>query len=114
MDPVSFAALLPLLVEATQRADGSVFGFWSGHNDVRPRQSGGFTQGEFDPARHVLAGRELILLQGDISALADQVTQHPNSVARPPTVMWPRHRSWHVLSDIDFDSTIIGGGSGLW
>ncbi|WP_278314829.1 hypothetical protein [Lolliginicoccus levis] len=113
LDPGSFAALLPRLVDATNETDGSVFGFWVGHDGVRPGKRSSFTQGEFDSLHFRLAGREMILLQGDLAALANQVNQYPSSVARPPMVMWPRDRSWYALSEIDFDSTIVGGESEL-
>lgn len=113
LDPDSFAALLPHLVHATPDPEGTVFGFWSGHFDVRPGGSSGFTQAEFDTARYTLAGRELILLQGNVAAMAEQVTQHPQTVGRFPMVMWPRDRSWYALSEIDFDSTLVGGRTDL-
>ncbi|GGC71447.1 hypothetical protein IEU95_14145 [Hoyosella rhizosphaerae] len=113
LDPGSFAALLPHLVDATKETDGCVFGFWVGHHDVQPGERSGFTRSEFDSPHFRLAGREMILLQGDLSALANQVTEHPKSVAPPPMVMWPRDRSWYSLSEIDFDSTIVGGASDL-
>ena len=49
-----------------------------------------------------------ILLQGNLAAMAEQVTQHPQTVGRFPMVMWPRDRSWYALSEIDFDSTVVG------
>jgi hypothetical protein len=31
----------------------------------------------------------------------------------PPSLIWPADRSWFVASEVDFDSTLVGGNRGL-
>ncbi|WP_369054884.1 hypothetical protein [Kineococcus terrestris] len=58
-----------------------------------------------------LPGREYLLFNGPLHAalgMGDQVTDDwflPQS----PNLLWPADRSWCLASEIDFDSTLIGG-----
>jgi hypothetical protein len=33
--------------------------------------------------------------------------------AQPPNLIWPSDHSWYVVSEYDFDSTLVGGGRDL-
>ena len=52
-------------------------------------------------------GRDYIVLEGSIAAV-DQIEE-----GRSPNLIWPADRSWLVASEVDFDSTLIGGSRGL-
>jgi hypothetical protein len=41
--------------------------------------------------------------------------QEPSSFLQreAPNLIWPRDHSWFVASEVDFDSTLIGGRAGL-
>ncbi len=62
-----------------------------------------------------LPGRDYLLLAGPLRAalaMGDQVTGDwfdPQS----PNLLWPLDRSWCLVSEIDFDSTLIGGSTEL-
>lgn len=61
------------------------------------------------------SGREYVLLAGSLSA-AIQIGETAEGVKLSPTspnLMWPSDRSWFLASDIDFDSTLVGGSTGL-
>lgn len=62
-----------------------------------------------------LPGREYLVLTGAVDA-ATQLG-NPNGVGpfdpQSPNLMWPQDRAWLLASEIDFDSTLVGGTSEL-
>lgn len=70
------------------------------------------TPRERSAPRLQLPGRDYHLLRGPLSAMAalarydghDMWTQSPN-------LFWPADRAWCVATEIDFDSTLVGGTS---
>jgi hypothetical protein len=52
-------------------------------------------------------GRDYIVLEGPITAVG-QIEG-----GRAPNLIWPADRSWLVASEVDFDSTLIGGSRDL-
>jgi hypothetical protein len=61
----------------------------------------GFSPDELSRPRMELPYRNYVLLEGPLSA-ALQIGQSPN-------LFWPADRAWCVASEIDFDSTLLGG-----
>ncbi len=65
--------------------------------------------------RLMLPGRDYLLFTGSLRAamsMGHQVTEDwfdPQS----PNLLWPLDRSWCLASEIDFDSTLIGGSAEL-
>lgn len=62
-----------------------------------------------------LPGRDHLLFTGPLRAalaIGRQVTDAWFR-AQSPNLLWPAHHSWCVASEIDFDSTLIGGSPGL-
>jgi hypothetical protein len=57
-----------------------------------------------------LPGREYLLLEGPLSA-SDEVSHDEGLAAesQSPNLLWPEDRAWFVASEIDFDSTLVGG-----
>src|SRR5262245_48425529 len=54
--------------------------------------------------------RAHVVLRGGLTMvdqIADDVRQYP------PGLIWPNDQSWFVASDVDFDSTLVGGSAKL-
>jgi hypothetical protein len=62
-----------------------------------------------------LPDREYLLLSGQLSAAAQIGDPGGPGGYEPhsPNLFWPADRAWCVASEIDFDSTLIGGTPGL-
>jgi hypothetical protein len=58
-----------------------------------------------------LAGRDYLLLKAPLDKVGEFVRLHP--FERLPNMVWPSDRGWFLVSDIDFDSTLIGGSKDL-
>lgn len=61
------------------------------------------------------AGRDYVLLTGPLSA-ATEIAESDETIGLAPTspnLIWPADRSWFLASDIDFDSTLVGGSDAL-
>lgn len=97
-----------------------------------------FSPGELKPLLHLPMGRDHIVLAGPLSAI-DQIAfdwSKPSSSRRitvawregqpppdlsefdwmrrePPNLIWPSDHSWLVASEVDFDSTLVGGSAEL-
>jgi hypothetical protein len=97
-----------------------------------------FSADELKPLLRLPLGRDHIVLAGPLSAV-DQITRHHSNagrgsavmvawkrdgpgIERPsiewdsrdvPNLIWPEDRSWLVASEIDFDSTLVGGSAEL-
>jgi hypothetical protein len=70
-----------------------------------------FSADEMKPLLKLPCGRDYIVLTGPLSAV-DQLRQGPFGPA-VPNMMWPFDRSWLVIGEVDFDSTLIGGSAGM-
>lgn len=64
-----------------------------------------------------LPGREYVLVTGPVSAAAQirEPDDHSDGGLAPtsPNLMWPADRAWFLASDIDIDSTLVGGSATL-
>jgi hypothetical protein len=70
--------------------------------------------------RLVLPGREYVLLRADVREFADPgwvqtagIGWHSGFTGPTPNILWPLDRSWFLATEIDFDSTIVGGARDL-
>jgi hypothetical protein len=74
-----------------------------------------FSAAELSRPRLVLPGREYMLLSGPLSA-AGKIGD-PGGLGgfepRSPNLFWPADHAWCVASEIDFDSTLVGGTTEL-
>lgn len=98
---------------------------------------GSFSSAELQPLLKLPYGRDYIVLAGSLSAV-DQITYDwpksdsmritltaskgkgaPESDSSEPSrreapnLIWPADRSWLVASEVDFDSTLVGGSAKL-
>jgi hypothetical protein len=81
----------------------------------RERAPAAFSEEDLGCPRLKLPGRDYVLLEGPLSAVAQ--LGEPGSLdgfsRKSPNLFWPSDHAWCVASEIDFDSTLIGGSSGL-
>lgn len=94
---------------------------------TKPTWQPGVLSDEISRGPHLqLPDREFVLFRGGISELAvldwpermpwrdpSHVPNGGNQAAESPGVVWPSDRSWVVVSEVDFDSTIVGGDAAL-
>ena len=62
-----------------------------------------------------LPGRDYLLFRGPLRAAANMGWHAGPGDFQPqsPSLLWPADRSWCVGTEIDFDSTLVGGSAGL-
>jgi len=72
------------------------------------------TPDELQSPRVVHPGRSYLLLRGPLSATEALARYEPECWGtQSPNLFWPADRSWCVASEIDFDSTLVGGSTAL-
>lgn len=133
MDIDELDALCAILVDHTTNPDHCYFGLCT----IQSWEDS-FSAEEMEPLLKLPHGRDHIVLAGPLSAV-DQITRHYSS-ADPssavvvawkgdgpqrertrlewvwrdvPNLIWPEDRSWFVVSEVDFDSTVVGGSAEL-
>lgn len=98
-------------------------------NDVfrKPSWQDGILSREISEGpRLELPGRAYVLFRGGVTELADpewmlrvpwgdRVAEEHGFTpsAQSPSLLWPSDRAWVLVSEIDYDSTIVGGGDEL-
>jgi hypothetical protein len=123
-----FASLCACLADVTVDNDCCVFGLWESLRWGNPRTMQVFVSersmpceaSAYDVQCPVIglpagAGRNYLLLEGPLSAVTEIHEYHGNRsfVPSSPNFMWPCSRTWFVASDIDLDSTVVGGSGKL-
>jgi hypothetical protein len=124
------AALLETLSEHTGAPEKSFFGVWigmswgttyaipAGSDQPLPEDefratddlSFAFPVEQVARPRLVLPGREYVVIAGRLeAAILIEGWLSPSS----PNLIWPEDRAWFVASEIDFDSTLVGGSEKL-
>jgi len=93
--------LMAVLRANTATADRCVFGVWEGYGgmDMVPAIA--------SAARADCPNRGYMLFAGPL----DGFFAFCGMPWEPPSVWWPQDRAWFVATDIDLDSTYIGGTS---
>ncbi len=73
-----------------------------------------FTPDEIDRSRLRLPHRDYVVLEGPLRG-ALRVGSFSLGIFWPqsPNIFWPADRAWCVASEIDFDSTLVGGSTRL-
>lgn len=100
LDPQVLAALAPVLAARTATPHDALAAFWVG----------GTGQGLV--GRSVTIDRyEYILVETDTAELAEPGWGRRLGFAmdEPPQVLWPEDHAWVLATEIDWDSTIVGG-----
>ena len=89
-----------LLSRHTDDRDDCWFGLWDGWGGLGSDSSA-------TTPRISLPGREYILLRGPLSGIGEVRDE------LWPSLVWPGDRAWCVATDIDLDSTYVGGSAAL-
>lgn len=127
----ALCAISTILAAHTTRADSCFFGLWTGWSSMTLRSRQGaasavamwpaeFRSGDDVAGAHFglppQSGRDYLLLHGPLSGIAEiQLPAEQGGLGWPtsPNLMWPEDRAWFLASDIDFDSTLVGGTDSL-
>jgi hypothetical protein len=126
-EPECLQGLCEVLADHTADPSHCWFALWEGHGGLRPSAAVRFfSHGEQEPTpqqapqewqldlsapKFSLPNRDYYLFTG---ALQDslKIGDWPTDdwfLPQPPNLFWPDDRSWCVASEIDFDSTLVGG-----
>ena len=126
--PEALVALISLLGDHTAAASACFFCLWEGHGwvdrpptEVRSYSAGvdrpepapraaAFSAEELCRARVELPHRRYLLLLGALPA-ATQIGFPPHR--QSPNLFWPADQAWCVATELDFDSTLVGGTTEL-
>lgn len=69
---------------------------------------------ELRPLLKLPNDREYVILTGSLHAVDEIVVREGGSVYRAaPNPIWPESHAWFVCSEVDFDSTLVGGPKDL-
>lgn len=132
LPPTVLRPLLDVLSRHTGTPEDCWFGVWDGYGgriDGLSRSDYASTptssdQDDADPNAAptvdspdlILPGRDYLIGRGPLTGAADITVHWPGEVwigQQSPNVFWPQDRAWFVASEIDFDSTLIGGSDYL-
>jgi hypothetical protein len=101
------------------------FALWDGFGWIPGTPGIAFTDGRRVPPAFppdVLSGprlrlpsRDYLLFRGQLADLLHLGWTYPGGIddLQSPNLMWPADRSWFVATEIDFDSTLVGGSEEL-
>ena len=116
MDEEEATELASLLAQFTSTPEECYFGVWDGYgqysggtalltSDGRGQRLG--TPREVRRARRIRGvGRDYLLYTGRLEEI---IAFYTNFLSKPPNIWWPADRAWFVATDIDLDSTYVGG-----
>lgn len=125
LDPAALAELLSVLERHTATAEMCYFALWEGYGWISgsPAVAIAGSSEPIPPAfsPEVMAGprlrhplRDYLLFTGPLrAALAMGSRTGGWFPPQSPSIFWPQDRSWCVATEIDFDSTLLGGSAGL-
>ena len=103
------ASLVELLTGNTNDPESCLFGVWEGWGGVEADLQSAFVREDRKAPRLRLPDRPYIVLAGPLSA-APMIS---NASGFEPQLIWPADRAWCLASEIDFDSTLVGGSRQL-
>ena len=133
LEPSALAAVLDVLERWTPQGQDCVMALWEGFGWVDGRGAGlygdpvplpaAFPPEVLDGPRLQLPQREYLLFTGPLQS-ARHLGQRTPEVVRQhwpygwlwqqsPNLLWPSDRSWCLATEIDLDSTLIGGPADL-
>jgi hypothetical protein len=108
LPPASLARLLEVLTAHTGTPDHCFIGVWEGYGWLDRADPGWDRELALDQ-------RTFLMRPGPIDGASGIGWAWPNDgfAQEPPTIIWPADRAWFVASDVDLDSTYVGGTSVL-
>lgn len=107
LPPTTLATLVDDFARYTSTPDDCHFGVWEGY--------GGAAAALHRAAKLRLPERTYLLLRGPLRGVQDIGWQWDSGSfhQRSPNLMWPSDRAWFLASEIDLDSTFVGGSAEL-
>lgn len=121
----SLEALCDLLARHTTRPDDCYFCLWEGWGQLYGSPTFSYlgsdepvpsalTADELRAPRVSLPGRDYLLMRGPLSATVDLARYDGDFPwTQSPNLFWPADRAWCVATEVDFDSTLVGGSTDL-
>lgn len=101
LDEISGPSYLDLLAGRLP-AEAPIFaGYWDG---IQPLHE---PERDFPTAR--LGVRDYVLFQAPLAALTDAFHSESGFLFDFPALLWPEDRSWYLSTDVDYNSTLVGG-----
>lgn len=135
LQPSTLAAVLDVLEHWTTSRRECVMALWDGFGWVGGQGAGLYGSSEstqlppaypsevLDGPRLQLPGREYLLFTGPLRAAQQLGHRTPHDLCeqwpwewlarQSPNLLWPRDRTWCLATEIDFDSTLVGGPADL-
>jgi hypothetical protein len=92
-----------ILGSFTEHADGCWFCMWVGWGDLDLLE--GYDEDSYPHVK--MPGREYLLVHGPLTMLTEVGANGGND----PSIWWPDDRAWCVATEIDLDSTYVGGSA---
>jgi hypothetical protein len=113
MDLDELEGLCEILVDHTSKPGNCFFGLceiWSWVDEVLSGMEG--KRGRLCRPRRLKLPleRNYVVIQGPLAAIS-QISHGPYRYA--PSLIWPADHMWLVASEVDFDSTLVGGSAEL-
>lgn len=68
-----------------------------------------FTDAEWAAPRFRLPDRDYVLIAGPLDAVPDVARGTLDDHGQSPALVWPEDRAWCVSTEVDVDSTVVGG-----
>lgn len=132
LEPAKLQALTAVLRRHTSAPDDCLFAFWEGWGGgTRPTRITSYRNGEshvrtpgsLPPdavtpppvGRLTLPGRNYAVFRGDLDLagrFGSWISEGYLGI-QSPNLFWPADRAWFVATEVDFDSTLVGGSAGL-
>jgi hypothetical protein len=120
IDLTDLAAIASVLQRHTNTPENSFATLWEGHGELDEFGSPDSLALETKTFRRVpFPGRNSLLFELDVRSLMmpswASESGWDNGYGDPltPQMMWPADRAWFLSSEIDYDSTLIGGSAEL-
>ena len=107
MDPDELDALSKILASHISDSDNCFFGLckiWAWVDELFPPKR------RTQPLLELPMERHHVVLYGPLSAVNEI---GDGSLRGSPSLIWPADHSWLVASEVDFDSTLVGGSTAL-
>lgn len=101
LDKISGPAYLEFIAERLPAQAPIFAGYWDG---IQPLHE---PERDFPTAR--LGVRDYVLFQAPLAALTDAFHSESGFLSDFPALLWPENKSWYLSTEVDYNSTLVGG-----
>ena len=114
LDERQLAALVGLLAEHSGPGQETFQAVWDGWGGFEPG-CGSIPTGSGEPLTVAGGLRKYWVFRGTMAELAHPpwFEDEPGMISQTPNLAWPADRRWCLATEIDFDSTVVGGSAEL-